>query len=382
MNLVFASDSFKGSLSSQTIAQILTEEAALAFPGCGTASVPVADGGEGTLDAVQSALSGTRRRVNISGPLFAPAQGEYLLLEHHTALIELAQAAGLTMVPPSRRDPRYTTTYGVGELIRDALDQGCTTIYLALGGSATNDGGIGAMSALGIRFLDERGRELSGVGEDLEQVRHIDRSGLHPKVADTKFIVMSDVTNPLLGRQGATYTFGPQKGADPQVLQQLEQGMDRYARLVSQTTGVSIATVSGGGAAGGMGAACLAFLNAEIHSGIQTVLDLAGFDALLEQADLVITGEGRLDGQSVGGKAVSGIARRCQEKGVPVLAIAGSLGEGYEALLSQGVCGIMTLPDRPMLEAEAMEDAQELYRNAARRAFLLLKLGHQLKGIV
>ena len=382
MNLVFASDSFKGSLSSQTIAQILTEEAALAFPGCGTASVPVADGGEGTLDAVQSALSGTRRRVNISGPLFAPAQGEYLLLEHHTALIELAQAAGLTMVPPSRRDPRYTTTYGVGELIRDALDQGCTTIYLALGGSATNDGGIGALSALGIRFLDERGRELSGVGEDLEQVRHIDRSGLHPKVADTKFIVMSDVTNPLLGRQGATYTFGPQKGADPQVLQQLEQGMDRYARLVSQTTGVSIATVSGGGAAGGMGAACLAFLNAEIHSGIQTVLDLAGFDALLEQADLVITGEGRLDGQSVGGKAVSGIARRCQEKGVPVLAIAGSLGEGYEALLSQGVCGIMTLPDRPMLEAEAMEDAQELYRNAARRAFLLLKLGHQLKGIV
>lgn len=382
MNLVFASDSFKGSLSSQTIAQILTEEAALAFPGCGTASVPVADGGEGTLDAVQSALSGTRRRVNISGPLFAPAQGEYLLLEHHTALIELAQAAGLTMVPPSRRDPRYTTTYGVGELIRDALDQGCTTIYLALGGSATNDGGIGAMSALGIRFLDERGRELSGVGEDLEQVRHIDRSGLHPKVADTKFIVMSDVINPLLGRQGATYTFGPQKGADPQVLQQLEQGMDRYARLVSQTTGVSIATVPGGGAAGGMGAACLAFLNAEIRSGIQTVLDLAGFDALLEQADLVITGEGRLDGQSVGGKAVSGIARRCQEKGVPVLAIAGSLGEGYEALLSQGVCGIMTLPDRPMLEAEAMEDAQELYRNAARRAFLLLKLGHQLKGIV
>ena len=382
MNLVFASDSFKGSLSSQTIAQILTEEAALAFPGCGTASVPVADGGEGTLDAVQSALSGTRRRVNISGPLFAPAQGEYLLLEHHTALIELAQAAGLTMVPPSRRDPRYTTTYGVGELIRDALDQGCTTIYLALGGSATNDGGIGAMSALGIRFLDERGRELSGVGEDLEQVRHIDRSGLHPKVADTKFIVMSDVTNPLLGRQGATYTFGPQKGADPQVLQQLEQGMDRYARLVSQTTGVSIATVPGGGAAGGMGAACLAFLNAEIRSGIQTVLDLAGFDALLEQADLVITGEGRLDGQSVGGKAVSGIARRCREKGVPVLAIAGSLGEGYEALLSQGVCGIMTLPDRPRLEAEAMEDAQELYRNAARRAFLLLKLGHQLKGIV
>ncbi len=381
MNLVFASDSFKGSLSSQTIAQILTEEAALAFPGCGTASVPVADGGEGTLDAVQSALHGTRRRVNISGPLFAPAQGEYLLLEHRTALIELAQAAGLTMVPLSRRDPRYTTTYGVGELIRDALDQGCTTIYLALGGSATNDGGIGAMSALGIRFLDERGRELSGVGEDLEQVRHIDRSGLHPKVADTKFIVMSDVTNPLLGRQGATYTFGPQKGADPQVLQQLEQGMDRYARLVSQTTGVSIATVPGGGAAGGMGAACLAFLNAEIRSGIQTVLDLAGFDSLLEQADLVITGEGRLDGQSVGGKAVSGIARRCREKGVPVLAIAGSLGEGYEALLSQGVCGIMTLPDRPMLEAKAMEDAQELYRNAARRAFLLLKLGHQLKGM-
>ena len=381
MNLVFASDSFKGSLSSQTIAQILTEEAALAFPGCGTASVPVADGGEGTLDAVQSALHGTRRRVNISGPLFAPAQGEYLLLEHRTALIELAQAAGLTMVPLSRRDPRYTTTYGVGELIRDALDQGCTTIYLALGGSATNDGGIGAMSALGIRFLDERGRELSGVGEDLEQVRHIDRSGLHPKAADTKFIVMSDVTNPLLGRQGATYTFGPQKGADPQVLQQLEQGMDRYARLVSQTTGVSIATVPGGGAAGGMGAACLAFLNAEIRSGIQTVLDLAGFDGLLEQADLVITGEGRLDGQSVGGKAVSGIARRCREKGVPVLAIAGSLGEGYEALLSQGVCGIMTLPDRPMLEAKAMEDAQELYRNAARRAFLLLKLGHQLKGM-
>ncbi len=163
--------------------------------------------------------------MDISGPLFEPAQGEYLLLENHTALIELAQAAGLTLVPPSRRDPRYTTTYGVGELIRDALNQSCTTIYLALGGSATNDGGIGAMSALGIRFLDGRGRELSGVGADLTQVQHIDRSGVHPGIANTKFIVMSDVTNPLLGRQGAAYTFGPQKGADPDVLQELEQGM-------------------------------------------------------------------------------------------------------------------------------------------------------------
>lgn len=380
MNLVFASDSFKGSLSSQTIARILTEEAQLAFPGCGTASVPVADGGEGTLDAVLSALGGTRRKVDISGPLFEPAQGEYGLLENHTALIELAQAAGLTLVPPSRRDPRYTTTYGVGELILDALEQGCTTIYLALGGSATNDGGIGAMSALGVRFLDDRGRELSGVGADLTQVRHIDRSGLHPAVARTKFIVMSDVTNPLLGRQGATYTFGPQKGAEEPVLQELESGMDRYARLVSQTTGVSVATVPGGGAAGGMGAACLAFLGAEIRSGIQTVLDLAGFDALLAQADLVVTGEGRLDGQSVQGKAVSGIAHRCQKRGVPVLAIAGSLGEGYEALLSQGISGIMTLPDRPMPEELAMEEAQELYRNAARRAFLLLKLGQRLQG--
>ena len=380
MNFVFASDSFKGSLSSQTIAGLLTEEAQMAFPGCETASVPVADGGEGTLDAVISALGGTRRRVDISGPLFEPAQGEYALLADGAALIELAQAAGLTMVSPARRDPRYTTTYGVGELIRDALDQGCTTIYLALGGSATNDGGLGAMSALGIRFLDGHGRELSGVGADLAQVRHIDRSGLHPAVAHTKFIVMSDVTNPLLGRQGATFTFGPQKGAQGQVLQELEHGMDRYARLVSQTTGASIATVPGGGAAGGMGAACLAFLHGEIRSGIQTVLDLAGFDALLDRADLVITGEGRLDSQSLQGKAVSGIARRCRAKGMPVLAIAGSLGEGYEALLSQGVSGIMTLPDRPMPEQTAMEEAAELYRNAARRAFLLLKLGQRLKG--
>lgn len=381
MNFVFASDSFKGSLSSQTIAGLLTEEAQIAFPGCETASVPVADGGEGTLDAVLSALPGRRRRVDIFGPLFEPAQGEYALLDGHTALIELAQAAGLTMVPPSRRDPRYTTTYGVGELIRDALEQGCTKIYLALGGSATNDGGLGAMSALGIRFLDGEGRELSGVGGDLPLVRQIDLSHLHPGVAGTEFIVMSDVTNPLLGRQGATHTFGPQKGATPRMVEELESGMDRYARLVSQTTGVSVAMVPGAGAAGGMGAACLAFLRAKIRSGIQTVLDLAGFDQLLKGADLVITGEGRLDGQSVQGKAVSGILKRCRAEGVPVLAIAGSLGEGYEPLLLQGLSAVMPLPDRPMSERTAMEQAEELYRQAARRAFLLLKLGGTLKGV-
>lgn len=379
MKFLFASDSFKGTLSSERITALLEKSAREVFPDCQTDGVPVADGGEGTIDAVIAALGGSLRKMKVHGPLMEERESFYGIFEEDGAIIEMAAASGLPMVPQEKRNPLHTTTYGTGELIRDALERGCRRISIAIGGSATNDGGMGAMRALGVRFLDEQGNELEGRGEDLLRVADLDVSGLHPAVAEAAFTVMCDVTNPLTGPDGATYTFGKQKGGTPEILDALEGGMIRYAALLKEKLGVDVDQVAGAGAAGGLGAALCVFLKAGMKSGIETVLDLVRFDEKLEGTDLVITGEGRMDWQSAFGKVPAGIGGRCAKRGIPVIAIAGGMGQRAEQVFDCGIDSIMTTINGAMAIDEALERAEELYAGAADRTFRMLKAGMSLK---
>ena len=378
MKFLFASDSFKGTLSSEQIITLLDAAAKNVFPDCETMGIPVADGGEGTIDAVISVLHGSIYEVDVHGPLMEEVVSRYGETGNGAAVIEMAAASGLPMVPVDKRDPRVTTTYGTGELIKTALDRGCRDITIAIGGSATNDGGMGAMRALGIRFLDENGEELSGCGNDLARVADIDISGLHSAVKDARFTIMCDVNNPLTGPDGATYTFGKQKGGSPEILDELEQGMIHYAALIREKVGTDVDQIPGSGAAGGLGAAFCVFLKAEMKSGIETVLDLIHFDELLEGVDLVITGEGRIDWQSAFGKVPSGIGNRCRKKGIPAIAIVGGMGDKAEMIFDHGIDSIITTINGAMGLDEALERAEELYAGAAERAFRMVKAGMKI----
>lgn len=375
---LFACDSFKGTISSARSAELLSEQARVAFADAETVSVEVADGGEGTVDAVVAAVGGTLRTVRVRGPRGALVDATYGLLGDGKAIIEMAAASGLPLLGQKERDPRFTSTFGTGELIMDALDQGVNDISLAIGGSATNDGGMGCMRALGVRFLDAAGEELAGVGADLARVAAIDLSGMDGRVAQTAFHVMCDVDNPLIGPRGATYVFGPQKGATPLIADELEQGMCSYAQVLAETFEDFDATAVGMGAAGGLGAAGRAFLDAELLPGVEQVLKLVGFDVLLEGCDLCITGEGHADAQSAHGKVVSGIAAHCRRAGVPCVAIVGGMNADARELLGCGVDALMpTVIDIASLD-EVLEHAEENFRMAAERTFALLKIGGEI----
>lgn len=397
MKFVFASDSFKGTLSSTRISELLSIIARDSFPGCEISAVPIADGGEGTVSAIIGALGGWRRNVLVHNPLMEEITASYGLypmsheglLPVNGAIIEMSAASGITLLPGDMLNPLHTTTYGTGELIRDALDEGCRRITIAIGGSATNDGGIGAMRALGIRFLDSNGNELGlksednpyygGTGADLGQIASIDVSGLHPAIKDTEITVLCDVDNPLTGPDGATFTFGKQKCSpdmDPDdlndTLSTLEAGMNNYSQILSKTFNIDVSSVPGVGAAGGLGAALCYILGASLDSGIETILQLIDFDSCLNGADLCITGEGCLDWQSTHGKTISGIARHCRKHNVPVVAIVGSTGEGFEGAYDIGINRIIKTADGVPVE-KSMMNAEEYYLRAARGFFATLK---------
>lgn len=380
MKFLFASDSFKGTLSSDQTIELLTKAAEEVFGSCETSGVPVADGGEGTTDAVVKARNGEIITVPVHGPLMEMEQGFYGRLSGSEAILEMAAASGLPMVPEEKRNPLNTTTYGTGELLKAALDAGYTEIAIAIGGSATNDGGMGFASALGIRFLDQDGHVLEGRGEDLEKVAHIDMSGLDPAVKKAHFTVMCDVTNPLCGPDGATYTFGKQKGGTPEILDRLEKGMQNYRDVIIREFGVNPDEIQGSGAAGGLGTALKVFLHAEMKSGIETVLDLIDFDARLEGVDLVVTGEGRTDWQSCFGKVMQGVGDRSAKHQVPVAALCGGLGPDYEKIYAHGISSIMTTVDGPMPLKEALDNASELYYKGAIRMFRFLQTGMQMRA--
>lgn len=378
MRLVFACDSFKGSIRSARAAELLEREAHAAFPQASCRRLPVADGGEGTVEAVVSAVGGELVSATVLDPLGRPVVATYGMLPGDRAVIEMAAASGLPLLALSERDPLATSTFGTGQLISDALDRGATDVSLAIGGSATNDGGMGLARALGARFLDSGGGELAGVGADLEKVRSIDVSGLDVRLGGVSFHVMCDVDNPLLGERGAARVFGPQKGASPERVERLERGMENYASVLERTFSLSVAGDSGMGAAGGMGAAARLFLGAEVVSGVDWVLSLVGLSEALEGASLCVTGEGHADAQSAHGKVVSGVAARCRAAGVPCVAVVGGMdadaaeleGCGVSALVPSviDVCGI----------DEALAGAEENFSLAARRTFSLVGIGMRM----
>lgn len=369
MKFLFASDSFKGTLSTEKTAELLTKAAKQVFPQCDCAFVPVADGGEGTVDAVLSATGGGRSFVPVHDPLMRPMEASYGKMGGSRAIIEMAAASGLPLLTEDERNPAKTTSYGTGELIAAALRAGCKDITIAIGGSATNDGGMGCMSALGMRFLDAEGKVLAGTGENLIRVKQIDTSKLLLQAKEAKFTVICDVTNPLCGSNGATYTYGPQKGGTPELLERLEAGMCNFRDVISNEFGINLDIVPGSGAAGGLGGALAVFLHANMKSGIDTVLDLVDFDKKLDGVSLVVTGEGRLDWQSCFGKVVQGVGVRCKSKGIPAVALVGSIGEGAEQILNHGISRIITTAPADMSLAEAMQRAEELYLKAAVRMF-------------
>lgn len=359
--VIVAPDSFKGSLTSQQAIDIIAGEIARFFPQAKVVGIPVADGGEGTVDA----LCGENTvEKGVNGPLGEPVVAKYGFLGE-TAVLEMASASGLPLVPEDKRDPRKTSSYGTGQMLLDAIDRGYRNIVIGIGGSATNDGGMGALRALGMVFRDEIGNELMGTGDDLAKVCRIDASGLDKRLMDCDIRVMCDVTNPLTGLSGATHIYGPQKGATKEIIDELEKGMLNYELLMQRTFSLDT-KAPGAGAAGGLGTALMA-IGGRLVRGIDAVLELKNYDDELNGCDLVITGEGRFDSQSLGfGKVISGILERAEKKNVPVAVIAGSVLGDIDELFSRNA-SVIACVDRPMPFDEAMAHAPDNLRKATAR---------------
>ncbi len=372
MSFIFASDSFKGSLSSLEISKILEKALKKTLPNEDYHSFLIADGGEGTLDAFLCKKGARRVEISVLDPLLRPINSSYVTFDN-TAVVSLSEASGLTLLTKEEQNPLYTSTYGTGELILDALKRGYKDIVIAIGGSATNDGGIGCMSALGVKFLDNDGKIVHGVGKNLENIVKIDASSLSPLVKEATFTVMCDVENTLLGENGATYVYGPQKGADKDALIALERGMQNYASVIKNDLGIEADKIIGGGAAGGIGASLCVFLGAKMTSGINTLLDLVDFDSYFKNARYVISGEGRIDSQSASGKVICGIGKRCLKYNVPLICIAGCVGDGYESVYDIGVTKIYTLVGDGIDSEMAIKNAKKIYTARAEQMFSELK---------
>ena len=376
MKIVIAPDSYKESLSALEVAQAVEAGFRQVFPDADYVLVPVADGGEGTVDAMVAATGGRKETVTVSGPLGEPVEAFYGLTgDGDTAVIEMAAASGLALVPPDRRNPLLTNSRGTGELIRAALDAGARRFFLGIGGSATNDGGAGMVQALGVRLLDLEGRELDGSGGDLARLERIDVSALDPRLAECRIEVACDVDNPLTGARGASAVFGPQKGATPEMVQALDANLARLARIVERDLGVAVDAVPGAGAAGGMGAAMLAFFGATLKPGIEIVTAAVDLDTHVRDADLVITGEGRIDFQTVHGKTPIGVARVAKRHGKPVIGIAGSLGAEVGVVHAHGIDAVFSVLGKPCTLDEALRDAAANVELTARNVAAVLRIG-------
>ena len=363
MKFVVAPDSFKGSISAKDVAACVEKGIKTVLPDCCVITKPIADGGEGTLDAIVPA--DCRHTVQICGPLFERMSAQYGWIGD-TAVIEMAAAAGLTLIDEKRRNAGNTTTHGVGSLIRDALQRGFRKIMLTVGGSATNDGGCGMLAALGAVFKDCYGDSFVPTGNTLDLIWDIDVSQLMPELSDCEIIIATDVKNPLIGELGATNVFAPQKGLVDGQQEFLEEGMEHYAEIVRLITGKDITMIEGVGAGGGIAAPLLAFTGATIRSGIDTVLDVIGFDAALEGVDAVITGEGRIDAQSLYGKAISGVAARVAAKNIPVICFAGCVDGDLDEIKRLGVKEIYTVMERAKSKEDSMQNAGEYLTCMAR----------------
>ncbi len=373
MKIVIAPQGFKAGISGLEAAQAIARGVLAAAPGAETVLAPVADGGDGTLNALVDGTGGQVFTSTVTGPLGHTLEAQWGVMgDGKTAVIEMALPSGLALVPQRRRNPRITTTAGTGEILREALDRGFTRIIVGLGGSATNDGGAGVATALGARLLDSQGHALPPGGAALARLDRIDGSGLHPALGNVEVVCATDVTNPLCGPEGASAIFGPQKGASEVMVRELDQALANYARVVERDLGRDVAEAPGAGAAGGLGAGLMAFASARLQSGIDMVCEVLGFDSLLQGADLVITGEGRADHSTIFNKAPVGVARRAHAHGVPTVLLAGSLGPGHEELREHNIAAVVCIADRPMTFEQSLARTAELLEGAAERTMRLV----------
>jgi glycerate kinase len=379
MRILIAPDSFKGSLTALAAAQAMERGVLEVFPDAEVFKVPIADGGEGTVEALVVATGGRIIQASVRGPLGSPVAAFWGILgDGRTAVIEMAAASGLTLIPKDRRDPRIASTEGTGELIKAALDAGLTRLIIGIGGSASNDGGTGMARVLGARFLDGDGRELPPGGAALARLASIDLEHLEPRLAAADILVACDVDNPLTGPRGASAIYGPQKGATPAMVQELDAALTRFAEVAQAATGRTVAARPGAGAAGGLGAGLLFFTPARLQPGVQIVLEATGFRELAKTVDLVITGEGRTDAQTAMGKAPVGVAALAKTWDVPVLCLSGGLGPGAEDVLSLGIDALLSIVPQAMSLEACMADGAALTQAAAVRACRLIKLGADL----
>ena len=378
MKIVIAPDSFKESLTALQVADAIEAGMREVWPDATYVKLPVADGGEGTVQAMIDATGGRRVDVRVTGPL-GQAVDAFYGEAGGVAVIEMAAASGLEGVPPDLRDPRTATSRGTGELIRAALDAGARRIVLGVGGSATNDGGAGMLQALGVRLLDADGKDIGPGGAELARLDRIDASGLDPRVRETEFRIACDVDNPLTGPRGASAVFGPQKGATPAMVAQLDAALAHYADVIRRDLGQDIAQSPGAGAGGGIAAAMVVFLEGRLKPGIEIVLDAVGLDAAVRDADLVVTGEGRIDGQTVHGKTPMGVANVARRHGKPVVAIGGSLAVDADAVHAHGIEVVVAAVARPCSVAEALAAGADNLRRAARNLAAALALGGRLQ---
>ncbi len=382
MKIVIAPQGFKAGISGLEAAEAIARGVAAVVPDAETVLAPVADGGDGTLNALVDATGGQVFTSTITGPLGQPLEGRWGVMgDGSTAVVEMALASGLALVPQRRRNPRVTTTAGTGEILKEALDRGYTRVIVGLGGSATNDGGAGMATALGARFLDSEGRPLPPGGSALARLDRIETQGLHPALGQATIIAATDVTNPLCGPDGASAVFGPQKGANPEMVQELDAALANFARVVARDLHRDVSEQPGAGAAGGLGAGLMAFAGATLQSGIDMVCEVLEFDALLQGADLVITGEGRADRSTIFNKAPAGVARHAQAQGVPTVLLAGSLGQGYEELYNHGLAAVVCIADRPMSFDVSLSRSAELLESAAERTLRLILTGSGMNRI-
>lgn len=379
MKIVIAPDSFKESLTALQVADAIEAGMRGVWPDAAYVKVPVADGGEGTVQAMIDATAGRRVDVRVTGPLGQAVDAFYGRTgDGDRAVIEMAAASGLEGVPPDLRDPRTATSRGTGELILAALDAGARRFVLGVGGSATNDGGAGMLQALGVRLLDRDGKDLGPGGAALARLDRIDASGLDPRVRAAAFQIACDVDNPLVGPRGASAVFGPQKGATPAMVKELDAALAHYADVIRRDLGQDVAQLPGAGAGGGIAAAMVVFLGGRLRPGIEIVTEAVGLDAAVRDADLVVTGEGRIDGQTVNGKTPTGVAKVAGRHGKPVVAIGGSLARDADAVYAHGIDVVVASVARPCSVAEALADAHDNLRRAARNLAAALALGARL----
>lgn len=361
MKIILAPDSFKGSLGAIEVANALDRGVKKAFKEAETVLLPVGDGGEGTMETLVAATGGEIRKVSVTGPMNNQVSAAYGILgDGKTCVIEMASASGLHLVSEEKLSPLLATTFGTGELIRRALDDGFSSFIIGLGGSATNDGGAGMLQALGLKILDSQGKDIGPGGGELGKVERLEFNALDKRINSSKFVIASDVQNPMVGPNGASFIFGPQKGANPKEVELLDQNMTEWANRIFNCTGMKLHNKPGAGAAGGIGGALQAFFPAEMKSGVDVVLDYIKLDEQLEDADLVITGEGKVDSQTIFGKTPLGVAQRAKSKNVPTIIIAGSVGSGVEELHHCGVVSIHSIVNNPMTLKEAIENTDHL----------------------